>query len=157
MVRGARQTVVLPKGGRAALFLADEMMHEVLPTFRTRYSCNVWYYDQQERDRAEQEVRARGQIGGASGGLATSTGDQAEARAFLGELLGRGSDEAGGSDDLTRLATLAARLPPGAAQVVAQVLGAGSGPSLDVAASVRALTPEALASLRRDLSMMGKG
>ena len=37
---------VPPEEGRLALFYADEMPHEVLPTVRERHSVNLWYFDQ---------------------------------------------------------------------------------------------------------------
>ena len=36
---------VSPKAGRIAMFFADEVMHEVCPSFSDRHAITVWYYD----------------------------------------------------------------------------------------------------------------
>ena len=41
---------VAPAGGALAMFYADEVPHEVLPSHRSRHSFTVWYYDRQESE-----------------------------------------------------------------------------------------------------------
>ena len=36
---------VSPEAGRIAMFFADEVMHEVCPSFSDRHAITVWYYD----------------------------------------------------------------------------------------------------------------
>ncbi|CAK0790788.1 unnamed protein product, partial [Prorocentrum cordatum] len=143
--RGAAAVDVLPVAGRAALFLADALKHEVLPAARARYSCNVWYYDRAERDAALAEARATGQVGG---GGALSVEDQRASHAFLQRLLGGGGP---GHGELRQLAEAARRLPEGAARLVAQVLGVPAGAAHasaeGVASMVGSLTAESLGLL----------
>lgn len=153
---GAQPVDVLPLGGRAALFLADEMRHEVTPTHRVRYSCNVWYYDRAERDSAQRQLRNAGQIGGGAHLGGVSEEDQAAARAFVKHLLGGAPSETGEEGELPYLAGAAEMLTGGAARVVSQVVGAPaeSGPG-DIAAVIRSMTGESLRVLRKQLCMMG--
>jgi len=158
---GSAPVDILPLGGRAALFLADEMKHEVLPTYRPRYSCNVWYYDRPERDRALAQAKATGRIGGGPDDGNISLEEQAAAQAFLKKLLGKdgeGQNGGGSAEELPVLVAAAARLSQGAAKVVAQVVGAprAAGPS-DIAAILSGMTAETLHSLRQELSLMGMG
>ena len=45
-VHGATGPVdVPPDEGRVVFFFADEMPHEVLPSFEQRLSVNCWFYD----------------------------------------------------------------------------------------------------------------
>ena len=48
---------IAPAGGVVAMFYADEIPHEVLPSHRSRHSFTVWYYDQQESEEASQRGR----------------------------------------------------------------------------------------------------
>eukprot|EP00971_Amphidinium_carterae_P256796 5098665-Amphidinium_carterae.1 len=64
---GLPPVMIQPLSGRVAMFYADVMPHEVMPTFRTRYSINVWYYDIDERDRAIKDATDRGRLGGHGG------------------------------------------------------------------------------------------
>ena len=48
---------VAPAGGALAMFYADEVPHEVLPSHRSRHSFTVWYYDRQESEEASRRGR----------------------------------------------------------------------------------------------------
>ena len=48
---------VAPAGGAVAMFYADEIPHEVLPSHRSRHSFTVWYYDQRESEEASRRGR----------------------------------------------------------------------------------------------------
>ncbi|CAE8590942.1 unnamed protein product [Polarella glacialis] len=155
---GSQPVLVAPAAGRLALFFADAMPHEVLPARRHRYSVNVWYYDTEERARAEHEAATRGRIGGGTGAAPISDADNAAAKGFLQQVLGGGNGRPAERAELERLANEAERLPSGAAHVVAQVtMGSRAAPDVkptDVAASLRAMVPAALDALRGDLSVM---
>lgn len=147
----AGPVLIPPLAGRLALFHADSMPHEVLPSRRHRYSVNVWYYDAEERDRAAAEARAKGRIGP---GGPVSVSENAAARAFLQQLLGGGAATAA---EIERLALAAELLPAGAAPLVAEVtMGSLATPHAtpgDVAAALRAMPPSAVDTLRSSLSM----
>ena len=50
---GTRGVEVAPAAGTIAMFYADEVPHEVLPSARSRHSFTVWYYDETEFKDAE--------------------------------------------------------------------------------------------------------
>lgn len=50
---GTRGVEVAPAAGTIAMFYADEVPHEVLPSARSRHSFTVWYYDDEEWKDAE--------------------------------------------------------------------------------------------------------
>lgn len=117
---GARPVDVQPLAGRLALFFADTTRHEVLPAFRHRYSCNLWYYDSAEMQEALRQLRERGMIGGEGSFTAA---EQAEAQAFLRELLG--SEASSLSRETPELAAAAGELTQSARCLVSSVLGGG--------------------------------
>ena len=48
----SRPVAVLPSGGRLAMFYADRVEHEVMPSRGERYAMTVWYYDEAESEEA---------------------------------------------------------------------------------------------------------
>lgn len=89
-----------PSGGKIAMFYADRIPHEVLPSYSERHSFTVWYYDEEEHreatarqgDAAAADSRAAhvpvtGVDGGGAAGLADESQAQdiadAEARGFV--------------------------------------------------------------------------
>ena len=57
---------VAPVGGRIAMFYADQTPHEVLPSFRSRHSFTVWYYDEIESKEASKRGREKNESGDTS-------------------------------------------------------------------------------------------
>jgi len=132
---------VLPIAGRLALFFADTMPHEVLPSWRHRHSAMIWYCDLVEMSAAEREARERGMLGGIDG--SRSHDEQREAKVFIQELL---SGESTRTEDMARAAE---KLSAGALSIVAAVIG---GSADNVVPTMRGLTAAALRKLRRELA-----
>lgn len=81
---------VFPNAGRLAVFYSSEIAHEVMPSFGERHALTVWYYDLEERQEA---VKAATETGRAAETAKAGERSQAEAKQFIGELMG--GDEIG--------------------------------------------------------------
>ena len=46
-----------PICGRIAMFYADTIAHEVMPTVASRFAVTIWYYDDLERAQALEEAK----------------------------------------------------------------------------------------------------
>lgn len=142
---------ILPLGGRGALFFADEMEHEVLSTHRLRFSCNVWYYDREERDRAVDQVQRTGQIGEASSSGPATMDEQAAARSLIQAILsGEGLNQKAGYEALS---VAASKLSPKAASFVASAVGvAKSTTPAELSMMLNRLSNQDLQSLRKNMA-----
>ena len=119
---------VYPYAGRAVLFYSSEIPHEVCKVDgKDRHAITVWYYDKSERQDAVAAAEERGHSTVAS---VTSAAAQAEAKTFMGHLMG-GDDigDDGGEptmDELKSLTDRVALLSEEALQIVASITGAKS-------------------------------
>ena len=167
---------IAPAGGVVAMFYADEIPHEVLPSHRSRHSFTVWYYDQQESEEAS--LRGRGGEGESPSAVAraahhpTVDGDERSLASNESVLTNRFSDT---SDETS--ADLAAasfvktmmteNLSPESAFEAAAAL---SGPALATAAAVfgapgadallatlKQISRDELRELRGEMVNMGMG
>jgi hypothetical protein len=167
---------IAPAGGVVAMFYADEIPHEVLPSHRSRHSFTVWYYDQQESEEAS--LRGRGGEGESPSAVAraahhpTIDGDERSLASNESVLTNRFSET---SDEIS--ADLAAasfvktmmteNLSPESAFEAAAAL---SGPALATAAAVfgapgadallatlKQISRDELRELRGEMVNMGMG
>jgi len=102
-----------PECGRLALFWADRIPHEVLPSRRRRRALTYWWFDRAER---EAKVRETDESGTAS----MQTEDERLAQAFVAHMLRDGVTPA-------QVNAHARNLPAGALDAVAKVVGAEDG------------------------------
>mmetsp|Transcript_33134 Transcript_33134/g.74830 ORF Transcript_33134/g.74830 Transcript_33134/m.74830 type:complete len:553 (-) Transcript_33134:483-2141(-) len=145
-----------PLGGRIALFWSDAIPHEVLPAHAHRHAVTIWYYDADERKEALEtgKASATGATDGAGGGGGDEKAhlrSRHEARAFLLWILA--SDKTADQTAVEAIAQRALKLSPGAARIVAGVVGAPS--PQDFMEALGRLKPEDLEKLRADLCDMG--
>lgn len=71
---------VLPVAGRLAMFVSDEVAHEVMPAFSKRHSVTLWFYDALEHA----EALAASKVYSAAGSAPRA---QAQARELLRDML----------------------------------------------------------------------
>ena len=160
---------VAPAGGALAMFYADEVPHEVLPSHRSRHSFTVWYYDQRESE----EASRRGRGGDAESPSAVAraahhpTIDGASRApgadgAFLGAPDSSLDDLAASSfvktmmtENLSpeRAFEAAAALPRAALATAAAVFGVPGADAL--LATLKRVSREELRELRREMVNMG--
>ena len=50
-----RPVDVCPVGGRLAMFYADRIAHEVMPSYEVRHAVTIWHYDAKERKETQQD------------------------------------------------------------------------------------------------------
>lgn len=169
---GTRGQEVSPAGGTIAMFYADQIPHEVLPSFRERHSFTVWYYDEDEHreatlrqgDAAAADSRAAhvpvtdidggGSNPGGGGGVGGCAGDDigsqdvadGEAQAFVKMMM----TENVGSE---RAVAAATALGPRALKTVATVFGAPTEETFLHA--LRGMSQADFDELRLEITSMG--
>lgn len=90
---------IAPLAGRVAMFYADEMPHEVMPSYASRHAVTLWYYDKQELLEANQAAQASGHAKAASDSVGL------EVRNFMAELVADEAAPTQASIDALRVAT----------------------------------------------------
>ena len=157
-VDGARGEAVAPAGGKIAMFYADQIPHEVLPSHRERHSFTVWYYDEAEHreatarqgDVAAADSRAAhvpvADLGESDERIRQQDLADARASAFVKTMM---------TENLTaEKATAAARaLGPSALKTAATVFGAPDETAF--VASLERMSPEDFSQLRAEMASMG--
>ena len=156
---GTRGVEVAPAAGTIAMFYADEVPHEVLPSARSRHSFTVWYYDDEEwRDAetrrgeaaaADSRAAHMPSVDGSSdpgATLAALDASDREAQAFVREMM---------TERLTPAAAAASArgLSERALRTVATVFGAPDPASFVVA--LTQMSQSDLDELRMEITSMG--
>ena len=157
-VDGERGEAVAPAGGKIAMFYADQIPHEVLPSHRERHSFTVWYYDEAEH----REATARqGDVAAADSRAAhvpvanLGEGDEHIRRRDLADARASAFVKTMMTENLTaEKATAAARaLGPSALKTAATVFGAPDETAF--VASLERMSPEDFSQLRAEMASMG--
>lgn len=158
---GERGEEVAPAGGTIAMFYADQIPHEVLPSHRERHSFTLWYYDEEEHreatsrqgDVAAADSRAAhvpvadlGSNPGGGDGLGSQDLSDAEAQGFVRMMM---------TERLTPATAVAAagKLGSGARRTVATVFGAPTEEAF--MAALRGMSQADLDELRLEITSMG--
>ena len=152
-----RPVDVCPVGGRLAMFYADRIAHEVMPSYEVRHAVTIWYYDAKERKAAVARGIAKANahapavaagkevaVGGRGGG--PGAGAERQAQGFVQALVNEGL----GAEALRRRAVAAS---PEARRLVAEILGMPAPGQFS--ALVDRLDEAGLAGLRSHAARMG--
>ena len=149
---------VCPSGGRLAMFYADEVPHEVLPSYAKRDAFTLWYYDANERAKAV--ARSGGGPGAGAGALMKHhpelmdrrRGGEMQARAFLKWLMTENLS------DISDVADRVGKLSDEACEAVGAVLfstSSGTADDIRVALLDNLRGESSFRELRSRLSSMG--
>ena len=149
---------VCPSGGRLAMFYADEVPHEVLPSYAKRDAFTLWYYDANERAKAV--ARSGGGPGAGAGALMKHhpelmdrrRGGEMQARAFLKWLMTENLS------DISDIADRVGKLSDEACEAVGAVLfstSSGTADDIRVALLDNLRGESSFRELRSRLSSMG--
>lgn len=131
---------IFPIAGRLVLFYADQVKHEVRPTWnKARIAITVWYYSKNEREAALAKATLPA--------VDISDEDRRLARQFA-ELL----CDPNVSDDVSALSEQAAKLPSNSQQILAHMAGV---PASHFAVAVSRLSSTDLANLKTRFARMG--
>lgn len=156
-----RPVDVCPVGGRLAMFYADRIAHEVMPSYEVRHAVTIWYYDAKERKAAVargiakvnahapavaagKEVAVGGRAVGRGGG--PGAGAERQAQGFVQALVNEGL----GAEALRRRAVA---VSPEARRLVAEILGMPA--PWQFSALMDTLDEAGLAGLRQHAARMG--
>ena len=136
-----------PEAGRIALFYANTMPHEVMPSFRDRKALTVWYYDLHERTKANNLAKSVGTEKQAS---EASQEDRLASQGFIRMLM----DPREPNENTCKfLAMKAEKLSPAALDIAASVTGAENGEML--LRAVKGFDPPSLLMVRNAFGKMG--
>lgn len=131
---------IFPIAGRLVLFYADQVKHEVRPTWdKARVAITVWYYSKNERKAALAKATLPA--------VDTSDDDRRLARQFAESLC-----DPNVTDDVSSLAEQAERLPLNSQKILAHMVGV---PASHFAVAVSRLSPTDLANLKTRFARMG--
>lgn len=152
---------VFPECGRVILFYSSEVRHEVMPAYKDRHACTIWYYDTEERKEAVKKA-----IDGGKSSLAAiaSIEAQTEARTFIADLMGKDEKIENSNElmDATIISTellnelnnkVQNQLSKEALGIVASITGAANADTFKEGFNL--LTPEDLKSIRILFRRMG--
>lgn len=132
---------VAPKAGRIAMFFADEVMHEVLPSYSDRHAITVWYYDSNEYQAAV-ERSARNPPPAADSAISLESKD------FMQLIVDETLDA-----PIAMLSERVDALSDGALKILA---GITSAPTTDdFKGAIKGMTHELLLKLRKRFKSMG--
>ena len=146
---------VAPAGGALAMFYADEVPHEVLPSHRSRHSFTVWYYDRQESEEASRRGRGEDAESPSAVARAAHRPTVDDVSADLDHLAASSFVKTMMTENLSpeRAFEAAATLTGPALATAAAVFGAPGADAL--LATLKRITREELRELRSEMVNMG--
>ena len=146
---------VAPAGGALAMFYADEVPHEVLPSHRSRHSFTVWYYDRQESEEASRRGRGEDAESPSAVARAAHRPTVDDVSADLDDLAASSFVKTMMTENLSpeRAFEAAATLTGPALATAAAVFGAPGADAL--LATLKRITREELRELRSEMVNMG--
>ena len=146
---------VAPAGGAVAMFYADEIPHEVLPSHRSRHSFTVWYYDRQESEEASRRGRGEDAESPSAVARAAHRPTVDDVSADLDDLAASSFVKTMMTENLSpkRAFEAAATLTGPALATAAAVFGAPGADAL--LATLKRITREELRELRSEMVNMG--